>query len=104
MELIRYSLHEFGTSDVSHAFTYWPGFTLNPAVWDLSVLRSLMNGGEFFNSSETRFEQAFSLAAHRAGVRVAYLPHMTFRHIGVDVSAYQLMNATRPWDATSTGA
>lgn len=32
---VEYRLHEFGLMIPSHDFTYWPGFSLNPALWDL---------------------------------------------------------------------
>jgi len=43
--------------------------------------------------------QAFSLAFHDSGLRVAYLPYETARHIGVgDVgSAYELNDFDRDW-------
>ena len=28
---IEYRLHDYGTVEPGHAFTYWPGFSLNPA-------------------------------------------------------------------------
>lgn len=34
----EYRLHEFGVMYRSHAFSYWPGFSLNPALWDLRRL------------------------------------------------------------------
>lgn len=34
----EYRLHEFGVMYTSHAFSYWPGFSLNPALWDLRRL------------------------------------------------------------------
>ena len=45
--------------------------------------------------------QAFSLAVHDAGLRVAYLPYETARHVGTDEegfgSAYELNNMDRDW-------
>ena len=35
------------------------------------------------------------------GARVAYLPQMTFRHIGVNESAYELSGDLRPWDRSA---
>lgn len=35
---VEYRLHEFGVMYPSHAFSYWPGFSLNPALWDLRRL------------------------------------------------------------------
>ena len=97
-----YRLHDFGTVEPHHHFTYWPGFTLNPALWDLVALKrafhDVLGASPFFSTTESRFEQAFSLRAYDAGLRVAYLPRMAFAHIGVDESAYALNNISRPWD------
>lgn len=99
---VNYSFHEFGTVDPDHAFTYWPGFTLNPAVWDVKALacayHAAFNSPPVFNVADRRFEQSFSLRTYDIGLRVAYLPHVTFAHIGVDESAYGLNNISRPWD------
>ena len=35
---IEYNIHEFGSVYGDHTFTYWPGFSLNPGVWDLALL------------------------------------------------------------------
>lgn len=35
---VEYRLHEFGLLSPLHAFTHWPGFSLNPALWDLERL------------------------------------------------------------------
>lgn len=35
---VEYRLHEFGLMSPSHRFAYWPGFSLNPALWDLARL------------------------------------------------------------------
>lgn len=35
---MEYRLHEFGLLAPSHSFAHWPGFSLNPALWDLARL------------------------------------------------------------------
>lgn len=35
---LEYRLHEFGVMHPSHDFSYWPGFSLNPALWNLTSL------------------------------------------------------------------
>lgn len=35
---VEYRLHEFGLLSPLHAWTHWPGFSLNPALWDLARL------------------------------------------------------------------
>ena len=36
---IDYRLHDYGTVEPGHAFTYWPGFSLNPGMWDVRRLQ-----------------------------------------------------------------
>ena len=128
---IEYRVHEFGTLESGHHFTYWPGFTLNPAIWDLESLRRLYathaasvaftaagrpannasaapprierwpSPSFAFDVHDKRFEQSMSLRLLDAGARVAYLPQMTFRHIGVNESAYVLSGDLRPWDRSA---
>ena len=104
---VAYRLHDFGTVEPGHAFTYWPGFTLNPAVTDVDALRcaheAATGAAPFFDPDDKRFEQTFSLATYDAGLRVAYLPRVSFAHIGVDESAYGLNNYSRPWDGQKGG-
>ena len=57
----------------------------------------------FFDPANARFEQAFSLGAYDAGLRVAYLPRVSFAHTGVDESAYGLQNVSRPFDGHMYG-
>ena len=104
---IDYRLHDYGTVEPGHAFTYWPGFSLNPALWDVRRLQCAFSESfdepPVFNSSDARFEQSFSLRAYDAGIRVAYLPRVSFAHTGVDQTAYQLNNFTRPFDGQVGG-
>lgn len=132
-----YSLHEFGisprpvfTDNESHElqrrrhdFSYWPGFSLNPGLWDLSKLKGIIKRQEFcqvesgiskkpvksdtnsmyqccnlFSESDPSFEHQFALLGHLHGVQVAYLHAVLFSHIGVDMSAYKLNGFFRPWD------
>ena len=55
-----YRLHEFGTLETSHGFTYWPGATLNPAVWDLDAFMASKGSGTLhFDEDDQRFEQSW---------------------------------------------
>lgn len=36
--VVEYRLHEFGLLSPLQGFTHWPGFSLNPALWDLARL------------------------------------------------------------------
>jgi hypothetical protein len=97
---MEYRVHEFGTAQMDHPFTYWPGFSLNPGLWDIEALRTL---GARFNTSDRHFEQKFSLNLHDNGLRMAFLPMETAAHIGDplagEVSAYILNDLPRWWDA-----
>lgn len=48
--------------------------------------------------SPLRFEQSMSMELSDAGVSVAFLPDVTFRHVGAGQSAYETNNMRRPWD------
>lgn len=49
-------------------------------------------------SCSSRFEQAMSVELFDAGATVAYLPDVTFEHVGADKSAYVANGMPRPWD------
>lgn len=57
---VEYRLHEFGLMNPSHHFSYWPGFSFNPALWDLKRLhdayRASTNhiGGLWFDPTDIR--------------------------------------------------
>ncbi|CAM9726567.1 unnamed protein product [Phaeothamnion confervicola] len=97
-------LHEFGVMYASHAFSYWPGFSLNPALWDLRRLgldfglRSVAAAAE---AGTAAAEQSMSLRLQRAGLAFGHLVGARMRHIGMEASAYALNGFTRPWDAPS---
>ena len=55
------------------------------------------HNSRMFHESDEAFEHLFSLVGHIAGLNAAFLPAVTFLHIG-DVSAYVLNNFTRPWE------
>ncbi|CAN0141177.1 unnamed protein product, partial [Scytosiphon promiscuus] len=99
---VEYRLHEFGMLGPSHSFTYWPGFSLNPALWDLARLdrsyRRKYGRKLEFDPTDIRFEQSMSMELSDADVSVAYLPDVTFRHVGAGQSAYEANNMRRPWD------
>ena len=103
---IRYSVHEFGLMDSSysdriHDFSYWPGFSFNPGLWDIQAVKEklsvCLNETNFMSETDSLFEQRFSMSTLAAGLEVAYLPMVVFTHIG-DISAYQLNQVRRPFD------
>lgn len=111
---MTYQLHEFGfhsekfcNVERSHDFSYWPGLSLNPGLWNVNRIRSRIerttvnstasSSSSVFNPDAKLFEQEFSAIAFGSGLHVAYLPALVFRHIG-QTSAYLLANASRPWD------
>jgi len=95
-----YRLHEFGTLDPAHDFRFWPGFSLNPGVWDVAYLRATFEmAGEAleFDAGDERFEQSFSKRCEEIGIlHMAYLPALSFSHIG-DMSAYKANEQQRPF-------
>ena len=106
---IPYYIHEFGVmplySSRNHKFSYWPGISLNPGLWDLEKIRSLLEKSNLtkdvllFKNESPLFEQQFSLLMWFIGAKVSYLGAVLFRHIG-DISSYTLNNVTsRPWDS-----
>ena len=113
---IPYGLHEFGIASHlpgldkilsygqrTHDFAMWPGLTLNPGLWNINAIKTMMNlclnskDKNFFNENEKLFEHRFSALGYAAGVSIGFLPSVLFEHIG-DVSAYKLSHFKRPWD------
>eukprot|EP00816_Leptocylindrus_hargravesii_P005515 CAMPEP_0196826832 /NCGR_PEP_ID=MMETSP1362-20130617/93837_1 /TAXON_ID=163516 /ORGANISM="Leptocylindrus danicus, Strain CCMP1856" /LENGTH=236 /DNA_ID=CAMNT_0042207427 /DNA_START=180 /DNA_END=887 /DNA_ORIENTATION=+ len=93
---VEYIEHEFGIAYLEHQFSYWPGFSLNPAIWDLERMENAMGRLEF-DENDTRFEQSFALKAMDAGLTFAHLPQVNFRHTGTSISSYVLNGQQRPW-------
>jgi hypothetical protein len=102
---IPYSLHEFGLAPLEgikdtyggrdHDFSYWPGLSLNPGLWDLKIVNEKMKlflnrkkneckneNFNLFSENEILFEQQFSVIAHAAGLNMGYLGALLFEHIG----------------------
>ena len=106
--MIPYQLHEFGIiplyTNRNHQFSYWPGLSLNPGIWDLHKIQKLFHGSKLnriasiFNTDSPVFEREFSLRMWFMGAKMSYLGAVIFHHIG-DISSYGLNNASaRPWD------
>jgi hypothetical protein len=57
------------------------------------------HNNHLFDETDDAFEHIFSSFGYVAGLSAAWLPAVTFHHIG-DVSAYILNNFTRPWEGT----
>lgn len=119
-----FSMHEFGITPRHpssaesvfktrrHDFSYWPGFSLNPGIWDLEKIKNILESwhankamtgssavwGNYFSELDPAFEQHFSIVAHLCNMHVAYLHAIMFRHIGTEVSAYKLQGFDRPWE------
>lgn len=111
---IRYALHEYAVSDPAHTFSNWPGFSLNPGIWDLHAISQAL-GVDLSGSSGTRglfdeqtdiFEQLFSVRVWKSGLRVAFLVEEHALHIGAppgsNGSAYVLNGLPRRFDAPGT--
>lgn len=118
---IPYSLHEFGLAtsidaygDRIHDLSYWPGYSFNPGIWDLTIMKEMIynclddnynekiknneNSINVFDENDNLFEMRFSALGLASGGRMAYLHGIFFGHIGTDVSAYNINNISRPWD------
>lgn len=106
MQSFRYLVHEFGLLDEATVFSYWPGLSFNPGLWDLRAIvggfEQLGIGPSIFNEADPHFEQRFAVSALMAGLTMAYLPAVAFAHIGHEQSAYALNNFTRRFDAAPT--
>lgn len=91
----RYSIHEYASAYPSHTFRYWPGFSLNPGVWDIEAVRQ---SGLRFNPESELFERDFSLQIYKTGFEIGYLSYQSCKHIGNTQSAYVLNDLARPFD------
>lgn len=99
---IPYQLHEFALPPMKsrnrdHFFSTWPGFSLNPGIWNLQALHEMTGGSFKFNESDVAFEQRATLELYGAGWRMGYMASVALQHIG-DVSSYALNNVSRPFD------
>lgn len=65
---VEYRLHEFGLASPSHGFAYWPGFSLNPALWDLARLDDTYRrkyGRKFdFDPKDIRYSRTHAVACN----------------------------------------
>ncbi|TYZ68258.1 hypothetical protein PybrP1_005294 [[Pythium] brassicae (nom. inval.)] len=120
----------YASSDPAHEFAFWPGFSLNPGLWDLrAITRALCTdaGGSeasstglsqsdghpvacqhLFDEALDIFEHSFSLEVWRSGLRVAFLAAEHAVHIGAPTgsnhSAYVLNGMRRRFDAPAPAA
>ncbi|KDO28601.1 hypothetical protein SPRG_06457 [Saprolegnia parasitica CBS 223.65] len=96
---VSYKVLEFGVADPTHKMAHWPGFSLNPAVWDLDRLKAQRL---VFDTTSDVFERGFSLEVRRAGLHVAALRQRAAEHIGAppgsNASAYVLNGLPRRFD------
>ena len=125
---LTYQLHDFASQKPGDDFNYWPGLSLNPALWNLDQLKHLyakyslknrqVSGVELdpssnfssginsnksdhiimFQEDDRRFEQTWSAETFLMGCNMAYLPQSIFRHLGDGDSAYTRNNLFRDWD------
>lgn len=77
-------------------YWWWPGFSLNPCIWNLSKLKEQVGR---FNTDipVSLFEYDYSVRCHVAGVKVGFR-YIKIQHIGTDTSAYVLNKDKRQWD------
>jgi hypothetical protein len=72
---------------------WWPGFSLNPSLFRIDRVRSLV--ADVPDGDHFEFEYALQL--YRSGIEVRHM-HLGIEHLG-DVSAYVLSDRPRPTDA-----
>ncbi|OQR95665.1 N-terminal acetyltransferase A complex subunit nat1 [Thraustotheca clavata] len=98
----KYRVLEFALTNPTHEFAYWPGFSLNPGIWDLHRLKAQNLS---FNTASDIFEREFSLGVLYAGLHVATLSYTCAEHIGAppgsNASAYVLNGLPRRFDLPS---
>ncbi len=77
---------------------WWPGFSLNPGVFELDVLRERVGRfREDLPSGDFEADYALRVAHHPMGALVA-VHDLGVRHAGSNVSAYVLNDRPRPQD------
>lgn len=99
---VRFFVHEFAVADQAHSFAYWPGFSFNPGLWDLSTLRVGLRQhvtDRWLDTETDIFERVFALRVWRSGLRVAFAMGERFTHIGTNGSAYVLNGLPRRFEA-----
>ncbi|KAF1318682.1 N-terminal acetyltransferase a complex subunit nat1, partial [Globisporangium splendens] len=108
---IRYFVHEFAANDPALPFAFWPGFSLNPGLWNLGAILEAMEWDEsvdqprqrpIFDEVSDRFEALFACELWRTGVRITYLDGEFISHtgapLGTNASAYVLNDLPRRSD------
>ncbi|DAZ94619.1 TPA: hypothetical protein N0F65_010558 [Lagenidium giganteum] len=103
---VPYHLHEFAVQGNAHHFSYWPGFSLNPGLWDVDMLRHFLGDNIQFDESIDIFERLMSLQVWQQGLHVVYLDSIHAIHIGAppgsNASAYVLNGLPRRFDVAGT--
>lgn len=83
------------SNDQTDDYWWWPGFTLNPSIINLKLIREKIG---LFNECETQdlFEYDYSCRVDEAGINIHYI-ELYIDHIG-EVSSYVLNDLKRYWD------
>lgn len=88
------------TCSFAHLMDDGPGF--DSCLSGASLLAPVLDGDEhgiWFDGKDAMFEHAFSLRAHAAGAKMAFLPLIVFQHTASALeSAYRLQGIRRYWD------
>lgn len=99
---VKVLIHELAVQDITHSYSYWPGFSFNPGIWDLTALRNRLKQSDpvlwFEIARNGWFEEYFSICVWLSGLRVASLMGERFTHTGTNGSAYLLNGLPRHWD------
>jgi hypothetical protein len=83
----------YGNSD---KYWWWPGFTLNPSIFYIDILKEKVG---YFKEDiiPELFEYEYALRAYKINYQVGYV-NLQINHIGNDVSSYTLNNTKRYYD------
>jgi len=75
-------------------YWWWPGFTLNPSIFNISTFRSIGKFNE--DIRQELFEYDFARRGYDRGIKIAYI-NFNIEHIG-EISSYSLNNMKRYYD------
>jgi hypothetical protein len=90
----KFDLDTDGSIDTED-YWWWPGFSLNPSIYDIEILQNKV--GKFNETVKTElFEYDYALRCYDKGLEICYL-EMDIQHTGT-VSSYVLNNDRRYYD------
>lgn len=77
-------------------YWWWPGFTLNPSIFDIKFMKERI--GQFNeNIKQEFFEYEYALRCFKNGAKINFV-NLNIDHIGNEVSSYSLNDMKRYYD------